>query len=174
MKHLWMLALMLCGGALLAGTDVDVNGKFAGSNVGDKTPKKWLFNKSISPVGSGEVVRVGDKLGVKITNTAKSVAYYSYQIPVKAGEKYEMSCDVTGNGKAYLAMYFYAENGAWAGAVSQPAVVLKAGENELKYTFTIPADIKGKVPCKGSFVFYLSGPGEATYYDVEVEKEDDK
>jgi hypothetical protein len=169
-----MLTLMLCGGALLAGTDVDVNGKFAGSNVGDNAPKKWIFNKSISPVGSGEVVRVGDKLGVKITNTAKSVAYYSYQIPVKAGEKYEMSCDVTGNGKAYLAMYLYAEKGGWAGAIAQPQVTLKPGENELKYTFTIPADIKGKVPCKGSFVFYLSGPGEATYYDVEVEKEDDK
>lgn len=172
MKHLCLLALLFCGGVLMAGTDIDINGIFAGSKVGDKVPKRWNFNKSIKPVGSGEVVQVGDKLGVKITNTAKSVAYFSRMVPVKAGEKYEMSCDVIGTGKAYLAMYLYAEKGVWGGAVSQPAVVLKAGENDLKYTFTIPAEINGKVPVVASFVFYLNGPGEATYYDVELEKED--
>ena len=47
MKHLCLLALLFCGGVLMAGTDIDINGKFAGSKVGDKVPKRWNFNKSI-------------------------------------------------------------------------------------------------------------------------------
>lgn len=173
MKHLWIVGLMLFGGMLLAGTDIDVNGKFAGSKVGDKAPKGWYFNVSIKPDGTGKVVQVGDEFGVQITNPKRAVAYYTKQFKVTPGEQYEMSCDAVGTGKAYLAMYFYKQKG-WCGSILQPAVTLQPGKNELKYTFTVPADIKGAVPVYGSFAFYVQGPGEVTFTDVEVEKEDVK
>ncbi|MBR4957427.1 MAG: hypothetical protein IKZ31_06670, partial [Lentisphaeria bacterium] len=68
MKHLWIAGLMLFGGMLLAGTDIDVNGKFAGSKVGDKEPKGWYFNTGIQAVGTGKVVQVGDELAVQISS----------------------------------------------------------------------------------------------------------
>ena len=153
MKFLSMLALVFCGAMLIAGTDIDVNGKFIGSKEGEIAPNGWVFNPSVKPVGTGKVVKVGDQFGVQISNPKRDLHYYSKkQVDVAPGEKYELSCDVTGTGKAYLAMYLYAEKGVWGGAVSQPAVVLKPGENDLKYTFTIPAEIKGKVPVVASFV----------------------
>ena len=175
MKFLSMLAVLFCGAMLVAGTDIDVNGKFAGSTIGERAPKGWLFNDGIKPVGTGKVVKVGDELGVHITSPKAGVHYYcAKQFPVVPGEKYEVSCDVTGTGVAGVGVYYYDAKGSWAGAIYQPSVKLKPGENDVKYTFTVPAEVKGKVPGLVRFAFFVYGAADATFTDFEVEKEDGK
>ena len=77
MKFLSMLAMLFCGALLTAGTDIDVNGKFAGSTVGERAPKGWVFNTGVKPVGTGKVVKVGDEFGVQITNPKAGVHYFT-------------------------------------------------------------------------------------------------
>lgn len=174
MKHLWIVGLMLFGGMLLAGTDIDVNGKFAGSKVGEVAPAGWVFNTSVQPVGTGKVVQVGDKFGVQISNPKGALHYFTQKnVNVVPGDKFELSCDVTGTGRAALAVYCYNDKG-WVGGIYQPLVILKPGENELKYEVTIPAEIRGKVPSRICFAFFVSGTAEATFSDFEVEKADSK
>ena len=174
MKHLWIAGLMLFGGMLLAGTDIDVNGKFAGSKVGDKEPKGWYLNTGIQAVGTGKVVQVGDELAVQISSPSKEVHYYTRQLyPVVAGEKYELSCDVVGTGKVGFAMYYY-DGTRWSGLNYSPLVTLKSGENDVKFVFTVPAEVNGKALNKVRFAFRVSGACEVTINDLEVEKEDAK
>lgn len=174
MKHLWMLAVMFCGAMLIAGTDIDVNGKFTGSKVGDKEPKGWFFNTGINSLGTGKVVQQGDELAVQISCPKREVHYYTRTLySVAVGEKYEVSCDVTGTGKVGLAMYYYKDN-QWAGLNYSPLVTLKPGENDVKFVFTVPAEVKGKVPNKVRFAFRVSETAEVAFNDFEVEKEDGK
>ena len=174
MKFLSMVAMMFCGAMLIAGTDIDVNGKFAGSTLDEQAPQGWVFNTSVAPVGTGKVVKVGDKFGVQISNPKKELHYYSKkQVNVVPGEKYELSCDVTGTGLVGLAMYFYNEKG-WVGGVYQKPVKLQPGENDVKFELVVPAEIRGKVPSRACFAFFVRGAAEATFSDFEVEKEDGK
>ena len=174
MKVLSMFAMLFCGAMLIAGTDIDVNGKFAGSKVGDKEPKGWVFNPSVQPVGTGKVIQAGDKFGVQISNPKKDLHYYSrLQVAVAPGDKFELSCDVTGTGNVGLAMYFYNDKG-WVGGVYQNPVALKPGENDLKFEIVVPAEINGKVPARACFAFFVRGAAEAAFSDFEVEKEDGK
>lgn len=172
MKFLWM-AMMVFGGTMLcAGTAVDINGSFAGSKVGDKTPAKWTFNTSIRPEGTGKVVQTGDKLGVEITNSnskRRHVAYFTRTIRVTAGEQYEITCDAEGTGKATLSVYFYAK-GAWGGSISSPATALKPGVNNLKLAVTVPAEIKGKVPIACAFAFTAAPGTDAVFTNFAVTK----
>ncbi|MBQ4337427.1 MAG: hypothetical protein IJC34_09570 [Lentisphaeria bacterium] len=174
MKFLSMLTLVFCGAMLTAGTDIDVNGKFIGSKEGEIAPNGWVFNPSVKPVGTGKVVKVGDKFGVQISNPKRDLHYYSKkQVDVAPGEKYELSCDVTGTGKAALAMYLYNAKG-WVGGIYQVPVTLKPGENDLKFEVVIPAEFNGKVPARACFAFFVRGAAEATFSDFEAEKEDAK
>lgn len=173
MKFMWMAAMVFCGGMLMAGTDIDVNGKFAGSTIGAQNPKGWSFNTSISPVGTGKVVQAGDELGVQISNPQKEVAYYSRNIDVKAGDKFELSCDMTGTGKGGMAIYFYNAKG-WVGLIYSPVTDLKPGKNELEWEVVIPAELRGKNITRACFVFRVIGKAEITVTDFEVEKEDVK
>ena len=135
-----MLSVLFCGAMLVAGTDIDVNGKFAGSTEGEKEPAGWVFNPSVKPDGTGKVVKVGDKFGVQISNPKRALHYYSKkQVNVAPGEKYELSCDVTGTGYAGLAMYLYNAKG-WVGGIYQKPVKLQPGENDLKFEIVIPAE----------------------------------
>ena len=68
MKKVCMMLAAFGAFALVAGEKLDVNGNFAGSEVGAKEPKGWVYNTSTKPVGTGEVVKAGDELGVKIVN----------------------------------------------------------------------------------------------------------
>ena len=174
MKFLSMVAMMFCGAMLIAGTDIDVNGKFAGSTEGEKEPAGWVFNTSVKPDGTGKVVKVGDKFGVQISNPKRALHYYSKkQVNVAPGEKYELSCDVTGTGYAGLAMYLYNAEG-WVGGVYQKPVKLQPGENDVKFEIVIPAELNGKVPSRACFAFFVQGAAEATFSDFEAEKEDGK
>jgi hypothetical protein len=72
-----------------------------------------------------------------------------------------------------LAMYFYNEKG-WVGGMYQKAVKLQPGENDVKFELVVPAELRGKVPSRACFAFFVRGAAEATFSDFEVEKEDGK
>ena len=73
-----------------------------------------------------------------------------------------------------MGVYYYDAKGSWAGAVYQPSVKLKPGENDVKFVFTVPAEVNGKALNKVRFAFRVSGACEVTINDLEVEKEDAK
>lgn len=173
MKYRILTAVMLCGIVCAAGTPVDVRGDFAGSKIGSRTPEKWFFNTNINPVGTGKVVQTGDKRGVRITSPGKTVAYFSFPKPVKAGEVYSVSCHVTGTGQAGLAIYFYTAK-AWVGAVSGPLAALRQGPEQLQWSVTVPAELNQKKPAYASFVFHMIGSGDAVFTDFLVSRMDCK
>lgn len=175
MKILWMAMMVFCGGLLMAGTEVDINGTFKGSTVDAKNPKGWSFNTGVSKHGTGKVVQIGDKFGVQISNEQRELQYFTNSMtPVTAGDKFELSCTAEGTGKACLAVYYYDAKKYWVAAVYQPLAALKPGKNELKWEVTVPAELRKKTPANVRFAFRVYGKAEMTFSDYKVVKADNK
>ena len=171
MKKVCMMLAAFGAFALVAGEKLDVNGNFAGSEVGAKEPKGWVYNTSTKPVGTGEVVKAGDELGVKIVNPKGALHYFVNKFfPVAASETYEVSVDATGTGVAGVGIYYYNEKGWVRGVYSKPQK-LADGENKVTAKFTVPEDIDGKKPTKARFAFMVPGQGEVVFKNFVVEKE---
>ena len=171
MKKVCMMLAAFGAFSLIAGEFLDVNGTFAGSEVGDKVPKGWVYNLSTKPTGAGEVVKVGDGLGLKVSND-KGVLHYNTKpaFPIKPGEVYKVTVKATGTGTVDAGIYLLDEKTAWILGVYNKPQKLKEGENVIEREFTVPEEARGKTPATARFSFLVSGKTEAVFSDFKVEK----
>lgn len=171
MKKVCMMLAAFGAFALTAGEFLDVNGTFAGSEVGAKEPKGWVYNTSTKPTGTGEVVQVGDGLGMKVSNPS-GVLHYNTRpaFPIKSGEVYKVTVKVTGTGTVDAGIYLLDEKTRWIQGIYNKPQKLKEGENVVEREFTVPEEARGKTPATARFSFLVLGKTEAVFSDFKVEK----
>ena len=185
MKRFAILLLAMCAAAAFGAETLEVNGSFSDFKPGAKLPTGWLWNQGPNPVGTYEMVQVDGKNAVKFVGEKNMLgAVYLKYFPVKPGEKYELSVNVTGTtsgkGSVNVGMHLWSDKDYLVGNYAN-GVKLTGKPMTVKRVITIPetVTVKGKdgettklAPTSMRLLFLLWSPGEATFTDFTAKKLD--
>ncbi len=168
MKKALFLGLAVLGCSLLAGTDIDVKGKF--TNVKGQMPEGWIYNTSTKPTGTASAVQHEGKNAVKFDAVSSEVhIYFDQQIPAKPGDQFEVEADFVGNGKAGVGLYFYDAKGQWISGDFSARTAID-GKGEVKRIIDVPAGKDGRVPARVRIAVIAAKGAALTLTEVEVDK----
>ena len=185
MKKFAVLVFVACAAvAFGAETVLDVNGSFSAIKPGAKLPDGWLWNQGPNPVGTYETVQIDGKNAVKFVGEKNMLgAVYLKYFPVKPGEKYELSVNVTGTtgkgGSVNVGMHLWSDKDYLVGNYAN-GTKLTGKPMTVKRVITIPETVNktkdGTVtkiaPTRMRVLFLLWSPGEATFTDFTAKKLD--
>ena len=185
MKRFAILLLAMCAAAAFGAETLEVNGSFSDFKPGAKLPTGWEWNRGPNPVGTHETVRVDGKNAVKFVGEKNMLsAVYLKYFPVKPGEKYELSVNVTdttaGKGSVNVGMHLWSDKDYLVGNYAN-GVKLTGKPMTVKRVITIPETVVRKAkdgtdtkiaPTRMRVLFLLWSPGEATFTDFTAKKLD--
>ena len=185
MKRFAILLLAMCAAAAFGAETLDVNGSFSAVKPGAKLPSGWLWNQGPNPVGTYEMIQVDGKNAVKFVGEKNMLsAVYLKYFPVKPGEKYELSVNVTGTtagkGSVNVGMHLWSDKDYLVGNYAN-GTKLTGKPMTVKRVITIPETVVRKAkdgtdtkiaPTRMRVLFLLWSPGEATFTDFTAKKLD--